>query len=90
MKSPKKIQILAILILLMILIIALTYGCQSSHSNSSSNSVTTGMVLDPDAEAYEPSTDLSTDDAGIAIPGYSNIYFPAGETQVQLTLYNPE
>lgn len=89
MTRKKTISILLILVMIVLftLIIAFTYSCHNQDTAQSTNS----MMLDPDAAAYEPSANLVTNGGqGIAIPGYSNIYFPEGETEVQLTLYNPD
>lgn len=50
-----------------------------------------GFTLDENAQNYTPSGGLSSGKkSGIAVPGYSTVYFPADETDVPLTLYNPE
>lgn len=87
-KKKKKIWIVISAIVLVLLILAgvfLFRGCQNQESGSG------GMIFDPNAEPYDPSSDIAADHvSGIAIPGYGNIYFPSDETTVQITLYNPE
>ena len=49
-----------------------------------------GLVLDENAEDIQPeSSGTTAEQQGIKIPGYESIVFPAGETDVQLTLMNP-
>lgn len=90
--SQKRRIVLSILALiavaaLLIAVIGLVHSCQNSEETPLGG----GLILDLDAEPYEPSADLSTDGSnGIAIPGYGDVYFPAGKKDVQITLYNPE
>ena len=47
-------------------------------------------MLDENAEDIQPeNSGASEGQQGIKIPGYESIVFPAGETDVQLTLMNP-
>lgn len=49
-----------------------------------------GMIYDSNAVDWDDTvTDEEVSD-GIAIPGYASIYFPKGETEIQMTLPNPE
>lgn len=74
-------------ITVLVSIIGLVHSCQNNKPLTESG----GLILDEDAQPYDPSADLVADNVnGIAIPGYGDIYFPADETTVQLTLYNPE
>lgn len=48
-------------------------------------------ALDPDAQAWSPASSLvDQQETGIHIPGYGEVFFPAGEQDVSITLYNPE
>lgn len=50
-----------------------------------------GLNSDPDAQSWSPSEALENDgQQGTRIPGYSTIVWPAGEKEVEITLYNPE
>lgn len=89
MKNRKNVIIMIILVL--VLFAAAIAGLLHSCKNQQEAQESIGMVLDDGAEPYEPAESLASDgENGIAIPGYSTIYFPANETEVQLTLYNPE
>lgn len=80
------LSVLAVLLIL-ICVMSLVHGYWMDKASPESG----GMILDADAQPYDPSADLTGGvTSGIAIPGYGDIYFPAGETTVQLTLYNPE
>lgn len=82
----KNIWITVVAIVLAAVSIGMFCSCQRQNNTSSG-----GMIFDPTAEPYDPSVDLAADQtSGIAIPGYSNIYFPADERIVQITLYNPK
>lgn len=49
-----------------------------------------GLFWEERAQDYALSAPLPSSGQGdIAIPGYSTVYFPAGETLVPMTLYNP-
>ncbi|HIR63920.1 MAG TPA: hypothetical protein IAB92_01715 [Candidatus Faecousia faecigallinarum] len=50
----------------------------------------TGIVLDANQAQWDSPYTVPAGEDGIRIPGYGTIYFPAGQRQVQLTLYNPE
>ncbi|MEE1002463.1 MAG: hypothetical protein U0L17_01785 [Acutalibacteraceae bacterium] len=74
-------------ILLLVVIVSLLHSCRY-HQSQKTNS---GMILDSSAEEYIPDYTLATENSnGISIPGYGTIYFPEDETNVQITLYNPE
>lgn len=87
--KKRKTVLLSILALILVLvsIIGLVHSCQNNKPSTESG----GLILDENAYPYDPSANLVADNAnGIAIPGYGDIYFPADETTVQITLYNPE
>ena len=48
-----------------------------------------GLTFQPDANAADW-TSAPSQDSGIQIPGYGEIYFPANSKDVSMTLYNPE
>ncbi len=51
----------------------------------------TAYAADPNAQAWSPSAELATQEStGIHIPGYGEIFFPEGEQDVSITLYNPQ
>lgn len=50
-----------------------------------------GLRLDENAEAYtETPRDATPELSGIKVPGYDTLHLPAGETELGLTLPNPE
>lgn len=75
-----------VLILLFVTLGGLIYSCRTDDASQESG----GMILDDSAKPYDPAEAMATDSSGIAIPGYSTVYFPENETSVQMTLYNPE
>lgn len=87
--KKRKIVLLSILALIIVLVSVVGF-VHSSHNNKPL-AESCGLILDENAQPYDPSADFIADNAnGIAIPGYGDIYFPADETTVHLTLYNPE
>lgn len=84
MKTNKKAVISIIIILVLI-----GAGCFFlGHIVKGTNQ--NGVVFDDNAEEYTPVDFVDDGEEGIAIPGYSTIYFPEGEKEVEITLYNPE
>lgn len=83
-KKISKLLLVMALALLLIVLIGVGYGYLNREKTQG------GMILDENAEQYDPEASLETDGNGIAIPGYGVIYFPENETDVQITLYNPE
>lgn len=82
----KKKVCLAVLAVLVVVLAGLVIWQQGRDDPGAAG----GIVLDASAESWEGPADSAQEETGIRIPGYDTIYFPAGEQQVQLTLYNPE
>lgn len=82
----KKKACLAVLAVLVVVLAGLVIWQQTRDEPEPAG----GIVMDAGAEDWEGPQDTAQEEAGIRIPGYGTIYFPAGEQQVQLTLYNPE
>lgn len=48
------------------------------------------IKIEEQAQDWNPeNVDMKSDDAGIQIPGYGDIYVPAYEKNIQITLFNP-
>ena len=87
-RKKKQILIAAAIVLLLCVGVSVFVLLLKNHSAAP---VQDGFTLDANAHDYTPSVELpSSEKEGIAIPGYSTVYFPEGETTVPLTLYNPE
>lgn len=83
--SKRKIAICSsvLIVIAILIIILLMRGCNASDSQAG------GMTYDENAHDYTVSLPVA-DTNGIAIPGYSTVYFPSGEKNVPMTLYNPD
>lgn len=87
-RKKKQILTAAVIVLLLCIGVSVFVLLLKNHSTAP---VQGGFTLDTNAQDYTPSVQLpSSGKEGIAIPGYSTVYFPEGETTVPLTLYNPE
>ena len=83
MKGTRRILLAAAIVVVLLTGIAVAYRLGTMQSS--------GMALDPNAQAWEPSALVdNSQGSGTKIPGFGTVVFPAGEKNVQITLYNPE
>ena len=82
-KSRAAIYLTAILTAVFMIIASFIIGRNSGITSD------TGLKIDTKAVSWSASVD-DGEHGGIKIPGYGDIYFPADETSVKITLYNPE
>lgn len=82
MKGTRRIVLAAAIVVVLLAGIAGAYRLGTMQSS--------GLTPDPDAQAWQPSAMVdNSQGSGTKIPGFSTVVFPAGEKDVQITLYNP-
>lgn len=84
-KNRYRFGIYLIIVLVVAALIVSAYAIRRKSGITSD----TGLSIDPDTVSWSSSI-KDEGSGGIKIPGYGDIYFPADETSVQITLYNPE
>ena len=84
-KKQKTMLILAALALIALTLWA-AWAFPGAHGREEIKAA--GLSIDPDAQSWN--APISGDSKnGIRIPGYGDIYFPANQKTVPITLYNP-
>lgn len=84
------IVLIVIILVLLGLIAYLMFGSTNDEQQPQGTSdVTAQLAVDPNAgELVTPETEEQ--EPGVAIPGWGSLTIPAGETEVQTSLQNPE
>lgn len=86
------IALIVIILALLGLIVFLIFGSTNDGQQPQETSdATAQLAVDPNAgELVTPETEGQEPEPGVAIPGWGSLTIPAGETEVQTSLQNPE
>lgn len=86
--AEKKQKIMLILAAMVLIALVLWVAWAFPGANGREEIKIAGLSIDPDAQNWSASIPGDTKN-GIRVPGYGDIYFPANQKTVPITLYNP-